>query len=82
MQNTDTAANQNNPEMISVTVPWCFVHAAELQAVGVRLVVRGQVIVVKDSDPEHSGVHAVTQEEDGDKTRHLVDKHKITMDRF
>lgn len=68
--------------MIFVTVTWCFVHAAELQAVGVRLVVRGQVIIVKDSDPEHSGVHAVTQEEYGDKTRHLEDTHKTTMYRL
>lgn len=68
--------------MIFVTVTWCFVHAAELQAVGVCLVVRGQVIIVKDSDPEHSGVHTVTQEEYGDKTRHLEDTHKTTMYRL
>lgn len=34
----------------------------------------GQVVVVKDPDPEHGGVHTGTQEEDCDEARHLVEK--------
>lgn len=57
---------------------WFHLHAAELEAVGVGLVVGGQVVVVKDPDPEHGGVNAGTQEEDGDEARHLVETRDIT----
>jgi len=49
-------------------------HAAELQAVGVSLVVRGEVVVVEDTDAEHRGIHTRAEEEDGDEARHLVDR--------
>lgn len=49
-------------------------HAAELEAVGVGLVVGRQVVIVEDTDTEDSGVHTGTQEEDGDEARHLVDR--------
>lgn len=52
------------------------VHAAELQAVSVSLVMRHQVVVVEKSDPEHCGVDADTQEEDADKAHHLVERNK------
>lgn len=52
------------------------IHSAELQTVSVRLVMRSQIIIVKNSDSEHSGVDAVTQEEYSDKTRHLVDRRQ------
>lgn len=53
-------------------------HAAELQAVGVGLVVGGQVVVVEDPNAEHGGVNAGTQEEDGDEARHLVERSQDT----
>lgn len=53
-------------------------HAAELKAVGVCLMVWGQVVVVEDTDPKHSGVHASAQEEDCDETCHLKDKSEIS----
>lgn len=49
-------------------------HAAELEAVSVSLVVRGQVVVVEHTNAEHSRVHAGAQEEDCDKARHLGDR--------
>lgn len=52
------------------------VHAAELQAVSVSLVMRHQVVVVEKSNPEHCGVDADTQEEDADKAHHLVERNK------
>ena len=55
-------------------VPCGHSHATELQAVGVRLMVRGEVVVVEHSDAEHGGVDARTQEEDGEEARHLVDR--------
>lgn len=48
------------------------IHAAELQAVSISLVMWHQVIVVENSYPEHCGVDADTQEEDADKAHHLV----------
>lgn len=65
-------------EVHSVALPAADLHAAELQAVGVRLVVRGQVVVVEDTDTEHGGVNAGAQEEDGDEARHLVERGGIT----
>lgn len=53
---------------------WCQAtkqHAAELQAVGVSLVMWCEIIIIKYSDAEHGGVNAVTQVKDGDETRHL-----------
>lgn len=50
------------------------VHAAKLQAVGIGLMMRGQVVVVEDSDAEHGGVDAVAQVKYGEEARHLVDK--------
>lgn len=41
--------------------------------------VGGQVVVVKDPDPEHGGVNAGTQEEDGDEARHLVETGETTQ---
>lgn len=55
-------------------------HAAELQAVGVGLMVRGQVVVVKDPDPKHSGVNTGAKEKDGDEARHLVDRPDVTLE--
>lgn len=49
-------------------------HATELEAVGIRLVMGGKVVVVENPDAEHSRVNAGTQEEDGDEARHLVEK--------
>lgn len=49
----------------------CYIHAAELKAVSVSLVMWGQVIVVEDSDAEHSWVDAGAEKEDGDEARHL-----------
>ena len=48
-------------------------HAAELEAVGVRLVVGGEVVVVEHADAEHGGVDACAEEEDGEEARHLVE---------
>lgn len=56
----------------------CHLHAAELEAVGVRLVMGGQVVVVEDPDTEHGGVDAGTEEEDGDEARHLVEKGGVS----
>lgn len=50
------------------------VHAAELEAVGIRLVMGGQVVVVENPNAEHSGVHTCAQEEDCDEARHLVER--------
>lgn len=47
-------------------------HATELQAVSISLMMWHQVIVVKESYPEHCGVHAHTHEEDANKAHHLV----------
>lgn len=47
------------------------IHATELKAVGISLVMRGQVIVVEDTDAKHSGVHTSAKEEDCDEARHL-----------
>lgn len=49
-------------------------HATELEAVSIRLVVGGKVVVVENPDAEHSRVNAGTQEEDGEEARHLVEK--------
>lgn len=49
-------------------------HATELEAVSIRLVMGGEVVVVENPDTEHSRVNAGTQEEDGDEARHLVEK--------
>lgn len=49
-------------------------HAAELEAVGVGLVVWGQVVVVEHANAEHGRVHAGAQEEDCDEARHLEDR--------
>lgn len=49
-------------------------HAAELEAVGISLVMRGEVVVVENPDAEHSGVNARAQEEDCDEARHLVER--------
>lgn len=54
-------------------------HATELEAVSIRLVVGGKVVVVENPDAENSGVNAGTQEEDSDEARHLMEnklKHK------
>lgn len=51
------------------------IHAAELQAVGIGLVMWGQVIVVEDSDPKHSGVDAGAEEKDCNEARHLQAKN-------
>lgn len=53
-------------------------HAAELQTVSVSLVMRHQVIVVKEPYSEYGGVHAHTQEEDTDKAHHL-NKNVVVM---
>lgn len=53
-------------------------HAAELQAVGVRLVMGGQVIVVENPNAEHGGVNTGTQEEDRDEACHLLDRRVNT----
>ena len=55
------------------------IHAAELQAVGIRLVMWHQVIVVEHSYPEHCGVDADTQEEDTDEAHHLVERNNTTL---
>lgn len=47
-------------------------HAAKLEAVSVRLVVRSQVVVVEHPNAEHCRVDAGAKEEDGDEARHLV----------
>ena len=47
-------------------------HATELQAVSVRLMVWYQVIVVEYSYLKHCRVDTHTEEEDTDKARHLV----------
>lgn len=52
------------------------IHAAELQAVGVCLVMRRQVVVVEYTDLEHGRVNANAQEDDGDETHRLVDMDK------
>lgn len=52
------------------------IHAAELQAVGISLVMWHQVVVVENSYPEHRGVDTHTQEEDADKAHHLVERNK------
>lgn len=49
-------------------------HATELEAVGISLVMGGKVVVVENPDAENSRVNACAQEEDGDEARHLVDK--------
>lgn len=46
-------------------------HATEKEAVGVSLVMWGQVVVVKHTDPEHSRIHTDTQEEDGKEASNL-----------
>lgn len=56
------------------SIRFVHLHAAELEAVSIRLVVGGKVIVVENPDAEHSRVNARTQEEDGDEARHLVGK--------
>lgn len=53
------------------------IHATELQAVGISLVMWHQVVVVKNSYPEYCGVDAHAQEEDNDKAHHLVKRKKI-----
>lgn len=53
-------------------------HATELEAVSIRLVMGGKVVVVEHPDAENGRVNARTQEEDGDKARHLVEKRKHT----
>lgn len=57
------------------------IHAAELQAVSISLVVRHQVIVVEKSDPEHCGVDTDAQEEDADKAHHLVERNRTSRKR-
>lgn len=57
------------------------IHAAELQAVSVSLVMWHQVVVVENSYPEHCGVDADTQEEDADKARYLVEGNKTSRKR-
>lgn len=49
------------------------IHAAELQAVGVSLVTRHQVVVVENAYPEDSGVDTDAKEEDAAETNHLVE---------
>lgn len=51
------------------------IHAAELQAVGISLVMWGQVVVVEDSDAKHSGVDAGAEEKDCNEARHLQAKN-------
>lgn len=48
-------------------------HAAELQAVGVSLVTRHQVVVVENPYPEDCGVDAEAKEEDAAEAHHLVE---------
>lgn len=50
------------------------IHAAELQAVSISLVMWDQVVVVEDSYPEHCVVDTDTQEEDTDEAHHLVER--------
>lgn len=57
------------------------IHAAELQAVSISLVMWHQVVVVKNAYPEHCGVDADTQEQDADKARHLVERNKTSRKR-
>lgn len=52
------------------------IHAAELQAVSISLVMWHKVIVVEKSYPEHCRVDTDTQEEDTDKAHHLVERNK------
>lgn len=54
-------------------------HAAELQAVGIGLVMWHQVVVVENSYPEYCGVDAHAQEENSDKAYHLVKRKKIKI---
>lgn len=54
-------------------------HAAELEAVSISLVMGGKVVVVENPDAENGRVNARTQEEDCDKARHLVEKNKHTI---
>lgn len=54
-------------------------HAAELEAVSISLVMGGKVVVVENPDAENGRVNARTQEEDCDKARHLVEKKKRTI---
>lgn len=49
-------------------------HATELEAVSISLVMGGKVVVVENPDAENSRVNACAQEEDGDEARHLVEK--------
>lgn len=49
-------------------------HATELEAVSIGLVMGGKVVVVENADAENSRVNARTEEEDGDEARHLVER--------
>lgn len=60
--------NKNSPGSVHL-------HAAELEAVSVSLVMGGQVVVVENPNAEHSGVNTGAQEEDCDEARHLVDRN-------
>lgn len=48
-------------------------HAAELQAVGVSLVIGDQVVVVENPYPEHCGVDTDAKEENAAEAHHLVE---------
>lgn len=72
----------NNPKYFTVIIHVIYkhnLHATELEAVGISLVMGGKVVVVENPDAEHSRVHASTQEKDGDETRHLVEKTLKTI---
>lgn len=60
-------------------VPFGNIHATELQAVGIGLVMWHQVVVVENSYPEYCGVDAHAQEENSDKAYHLVKRKKIEI---
>lgn len=53
-----------------------YIHAAELQAVGIGLVMWHQVVVVENAHPKHCGVDADAQEENTAEAHHLVETGK------
>lgn len=61
---------------INISCSTSYIHATELQAVSVGLVMWHQIVVVENSYPENCGVDADTQEEDTDKAHYLVERNR------
>lgn len=49
-------------------------HPTKLEAVGIGLVMGGQVVIIENSNSKHSGVNADAKEKDCEKTCHLVER--------